>query len=219
MLQVVQYIINNLIVRLHHFSVPTLWYILANQWIFNTLLDHPIYHISPPIFNHYFFKVQITIPTPSFTITYCGFCSGAKLVDFWTIFEKSHKYEWKIQTKKRHFQTCRTTRFSRSATFCYIYEYILYCIQNFRSFREIILSRFQENDVFSLEWPVGKIGCQDLCSCCLDKVVTLFFCDLGNGWKSRKMKKLHELEILWCVRKMKSVRFHLNSLCLGAGAQ
>ena len=67
------------------------------------LLDYPIYHNLPLIFNYYFFKVQITMHTSVFTIPSYGSCSGAKLVDFYNIFEKSHKKEWKIQNPKMPF--------------------------------------------------------------------------------------------------------------------
>ena len=83
-------------------------HILTNQWIFNTLLDHPIYHISSSISDHYFFKQQNTMPTPVFTTPSCGLSVEVKLIDFCNIFAKFHKLEWRISNlKNRHFRPTR----------------------------------------------------------------------------------------------------------------
>ena len=73
MLQHVQHKISILKIRSHYFLMCNAYHILANHWISKILLDPSISHISPPIFNHYFFKVRITMPTPSFTTPSCTF--------------------------------------------------------------------------------------------------------------------------------------------------
>ena len=100
MLQLVQHKISILKTSSHYFLSSTHHHIVADQYISNTLLDHPIYHNSPPIADHYFFEVWITMLTTSFTISSCGSCLVSKLADFCNIFEKFHKLEWKIQSQK-----------------------------------------------------------------------------------------------------------------------
>ena len=109
----------------------------ANKAVSNLLFCRPIYHISPPISDDYFFKQQITVPTPILTISSCNFCLSRSWLTFGISFEDFSKVGVKWgKSKNCNFRPSRNAQLAEFKLVYYIYEYIRYGIQNFHSFRD-----------------------------------------------------------------------------------
>ena len=114
---------------LHHFSMVNTSFDKANNAVFNLLFYRLISHISPSIYDDYFFKVQITVSTPIFTTPSCSFCWGPELAEFWIFFEDFIKRSGKLKSQKnRHFRPSIIIFPSRFLIFCCIFTYMQYGI-------------------------------------------------------------------------------------------
>ena len=92
----------------HCFSMANASFNKANKTVSNLLFCRPISHISPPISDDYFFKVQITVPTHIFTTHSCRFCSGLKLAEFCNFFEDFIKMSGNLKSPtNRRFRPSR----------------------------------------------------------------------------------------------------------------
>ena len=83
----------------HCFSMANASFNKANKTVSNLLFCRPISHISPPISDDYFFKVQITVPTHIFTTPSCVSAQGWSWPSSATFLRMSLKGVgiWKVQ--------------------------------------------------------------------------------------------------------------------------